>query len=95
MGKKFALIGAVAMLLASLASSADDYQYIITPGYDPNAASLAYSSSSASLGTAFVTATRAVPSAGQPIEARYRTWDESDGIPFRSDKVWGFNIFIR
>lgn len=90
MKNQFTLIGAVAMMLASLASSADDYQYIIS-GYP--AANESYSAASA--GTAFVTATRAVPSAGQPIEARYRTWDESDGIPFRSDKVWGFNIFIR
>ena len=37
----------------------------------------------------------AAASSGTPIEARYRTWDESDGIALRSDKHWGFSIFVR
>ena len=37
----------------------------------------------------------AAASSGTPIEARYRTWDESDGIALRSDKRWGFSIFVR
>ena len=37
----------------------------------------------------------AAASSGTPIEARYRSWDESDGIALRSDKHWGFSIFVR
>ena len=60
---------------------ADIYQYIVS-GYP--AANENYAA--ASSGTALVTATRSGGSAASPIEARYRTWDESDGIALRSDK---------
>ncbi len=39
-----------------------------------------------SSGTALATSTRSAVSSTSPIEARYRTWDESDGIALRSDK---------
>ena len=37
----------------------------------------------------------AAASSGTPIEARYRTWDESDGIALRSDKYRATIIIIR
>ena len=83
-------VGAAAMLLAPLAASADAYQYIVA-GYP--AANESYAA--ASSGMAFVTATRAVPTAAQALEARYRTWDESDGIPFRSDRFQAMMIIFR
>lgn len=69
---------------------ADTYQFIVS-GYP--AANESYSA--ASSGTALATSTRSVPTAAQVLEARYRTWDESDGIPLRSDKPRGFSIFVR
>lgn len=30
-----------------------------------------------------------------PIEARFRTWDESDGIALRSDAALAFTLIIR
>ncbi len=69
---------------------ADTYQYIVS-GYP--AANESYAA--ASSGTALATATRAVPTAAQPLEARYRTWDESDGIPFRSDKFQATMLIFR
>ena len=37
----------------------------------------------------------AAASSGTPIEARYRTWDESDGIALRSDKYRATIIIVR
>ena len=69
---------------------ADTYQFIVS-GYP--AANESYSA--VSTGTALATATRSGGSAASPIEARYRTWDESDGIPFRSDKFKAMMIIFR
>ena len=68
----------------------DTYQYIIS-GYP--AANASYASSSS--GTALVTSTRTAPTAAAPLEARYRTWDESDGIALRSDRFVGTVIIFR
>ena len=69
---------------------ADTYQFIVS-GYP--AANESYSA--ASSGTALATATRSGGSAASPIEARYRTWDESDGIALRSDKYRATMIIFR
>ena len=69
---------------------ADTYQFIVS-GYP--AANESYAA--ASSGTALATATRSGGSAASPIEARYRTWDESDGIALRSDKYRATIIIIR
>lgn len=37
----------------------------------------------------------AAASSGIPLDTRYRTWDESDGIPFRSDKFRATVIVFR
>lgn len=79
-----------AMLAATSAAVADTYQFIVS-GYP--AANESYAAASG--GIAFVTATRSGGSAASPIEARYRTWDESDGIPFRSDKFQATMIIFR
>lgn len=72
----------IAMMLgaaALLPLHADTYQFIISG--DPVAAATADSHS--------------VASAATSLEARYRTWDESDGIALRSDKYRGLFIIVR
>ena len=69
---------------------ADAYEFIIS-GYP--AANVSYASASA--GTALATSTRSGGSASSSIEARYRTWDESDGIALRSDKYRATFIIFR
>ena len=82
----------IAMLTFAVAFAAvgDTYQFIIS-GYP--AANASYASSSS--GTALVTSTRTAPTAAAPLEARYRTWDESDGIALRSDRFVGTVIIFR
>ena len=81
------LVGAAAVLLAPLASSADDYQFIISG--DPVAAATAGSCSAASSGRALATDALAASSASRPLEARFRTWLASLGAALRSDN-WFF-----
>ena len=88
-----AVISFTAFLLGGAALSplhADTYQFIVS-GYP--AANESYAA--ASLGTALATATRAVSTTAQALEARYRTWDESDGIALRSDKYRATMIIFR
>ena len=87
----------VAILTAALLGEAalsplhaDTYQFIVS-GYP--ATNESYPAASA--GTALVTATRAVPTAAQALEARFRTWGESDGIALRSDKFRGMILTVR
>ena len=68
---------------------ADTYQFIVS-GYP--AANEKYQAASSA--TALVTATRSGGSAASAIEARYRTWDESDGIPLRSDDYRAMIIIV-
>jgi len=88
--KKIAVILGAAALLPL---HADTYQFIISG--DPVAAATADSHSVASAATSLETATRTDRSAASPLEARYRTWDESDGIALRSDKYHGLLIIIK
>ena len=69
---------------------ADTYQFIVS-GYP--VANVSYSA--ASSGTSLETATRTDRSAASPLEARYRTWDESDGVALRSDKYRGLLIIVK
>ena len=78
-----------AMLAATSAAVADTYQFIVS-GYP--ATNESYPAASA--GTALATATRSGVSAASPIEARYRTWNESDGIALRSDKYHATFVII-
>ena len=83
----------IAMMLgaaALLPLHADTYQFIVS-GYP--AANESYAAASAA--TSLETATRSGGSAASALEARYRTWDESDGIALRSDTYRGMMIYIR
>ena len=82
---------AAAMAAAPLtAARGTDYQYIVS-GYP--AANESYPAASA--GTSLVTATRSGVSAESSLEARYRTWDESNGIALRSDMYRAMMIIFR
>ena len=85
-----ALLAAALALAALSPLHADTYQFIIS-GYPAVNESYAAASS----GTALATATRSGGSAASPLEARYRTWDESDGIALRSDKYRATMIIFR
>ena len=84
-----ALTTAIA-LSAAQPAAADGYQYIVS-GYP--AANESYPAASA--GTSLVTATRSGVSAESSLEARYRTWDESNGIALRSDMYRAMMIIFR
>ena len=86
MKKMAVMLGAAALLPLH----ADTYQFIVS-GYP--AANESYAATSAA--TSLETATRSGGSAASALEARYRTWDESDGIALRSDKYRGMMIIIR
>ncbi len=87
------MIGAAAAMLAAQMSSADDYQFIISG--DPVAAASVGSKAVASPGTSLVTGTLTAPTGAVSLEARYRTWYESDGTALRSDKANGLILFIK
>ncbi len=85
------LVAALALGVAVLSPlHADTYQFIVS-GYP--AANESYPAASA--GTTLATATRSDKSVASLLEARYRTWDESDGIPLRSDKFKAMMIIFR
>ena len=86
--RKMIAFATIAVALLSL--HADTYRFIIS-GYP--AANESYAAESAA--TSLETATRSERSAAAALEARYRTWDESDGIALRSDKyVLGMMIIV-
>ena len=88
---KAAAAFAAAMLVVPLvAANGDDYQYIVS-GYPVANPSQSLASESIPLATGRY-ARRSVEA---PLEARYRTWDESDGIALRSNKARGMTICIR
>jgi hypothetical protein len=97
MGKTLPTIRAAALgaatalaLAAAPPASLADYQFIVS-GYP--AANVSYPSASA--GTDIVTATCSSPTTAAPLEARYRTWGESEGTDLRSDEPSGFFIIVR
>ena len=81
---------AAALAFAPSALSADEYKFIVS-GYP--AANKSYSA--ASSGTSLETAARTARSGVSPMEARYRTWDESNTSALRSDRPRGFLIICR
>ena len=89
----FALLVAVVVVALSPSLADESYRFIISG--DPVAAASADSSESASSGTALVTGTLSSPSSLASLEARYRTWDESDGIALRSDKFVSTIIIVK
>ena len=75
------------------AANGDGYQFIISG--DPVAAETVDSRESASIGTALVTSTRTSPTEAASLEARGRTFDESDGIKLRTDSPKGMIISVK
>lgn len=73
--------------------SGDGYQYIVSG--DPVAAAAVDSSVSVSPGASLETGVLTAKTPAGSLEARYRTWDESDGEALRSDKALAFIIVIR
>ena len=80
------------VMIVPLMSSADDYPFIISG--DPVAAATANSCAAVSSGTALATGTLSSLTSSAALEARYRTWHESDGAALRSDKA-GMTIVVR
>ena len=95
-GTSLARVGRRAFAAAAIGAAAlsplhaDTYQFIVS-GYP--AANERYAA--ASTATTLATATRAVPTAPDALEARYRTWDESYGVPLRSDRPKGVMLIFR
>ena len=87
------LIGATAMLLVPMEALADAYQFIISG--DPVAAATEGCRVVASSGISLETGMLTAPAAADSLEARYRTWYESDGTALRSDKPRGMTICIK
>lgn len=88
--------GVVAAMFATslpLWAAIDTYTCIISG--DPVAASTADSCAVASAGTSLETGARTGWSVAPTLEARYRTWDESNASALRSDKRRGFPIIFR
>ena len=80
-------VGTVAMLLVPMVASADDYQFIVTPGYDPVVESTNTCSIVASTASSLTTGALSLPAAEtSSLEARFRTWLESLGTRLKSTK---------
>ena len=90
--KKLIMLRWTAMLLIPLMALADTYQFIISG--DPVAAATEGSRAVPSSGISLETGMRTAPTAADSLEARYRTWYESDGTALRSDKARGTVIYI-
>ena len=93
-GRAALLVAVLTGMLPSSSCAAEPYQYIITPGYDPAAASLVDSSSAASAGVSVSISTLSTPTAASSLETRFRTWLESLGRALRSDKFRGIMLKI-
>lgn len=90
--KRLIVMTGAAALLAPLMSSADDYQFIVSG--DPVAASTVNSSTKVSSSTSLVSGTLSKLTAADSLEARYRTWHESNSTALRSDKA-GIRIVVK
>ena len=91
--RKLTWSAAVVAATALMPSRGDTYQFIISG--DPVAAATVDSCAVASAATPLATGTYSTFTVAAPLEARYRTWDESDGIALRSDKYRGMILIIR
>lgn len=88
-----AAVFSTAVSAAYSSVQADDYKFIISG--DPVAAATEDSCIVASAATSLNTGTLSVFSAAVPLEARYRTSDESDGIALRSDRFVATIVIVR
>ena len=90
-GRKLAALLLALLLVGTQFAAGETYQYIISGSPADNES---YSAVSSAISIEVAT-TRHDESAASPMEARYRTWDESDGIPLRSDKFQAMMIIFR
>lgn len=89
--RRRSLAAAVAVAAGAAIPAGADYQFIVS-GYP--AANESYPAAFAP--TSLVTATRSGKSVSSALEARCRTWDESNATSLRSDKYEGaFAIIVR
>jgi len=89
--KRLLIVGAAALSLALPVVTADAYQFIMSG--DPNTDAPA--SRAESGGVSLATGTLETRSDATALEARYRTFDESDGTNLRSGKWRGLCIIVR
>ena len=92
-----ALVAATAATMATAPARAapeEAYSYILTPGWNAEAASLRDTSTARSSGANIATGTIRSASASSDLEARYRTFDESEPTNLHSDKWHGTIISI-
>jgi hypothetical protein len=68
------------------------YQYLVSG--DPEAAATEKSSPLQSVGVSFATGTISTPTSAISVEARYRTWLESEGTDVDSTKFYGSVIIV-
>ena len=90
-GRKLAALLLALLLVGTQFAAGETYQYIISGSPADNES---YSAVSSAISIEVAT-TRHDESAASPMEARYRTWDESDGIALRSDKYCATMIIFR
>lgn len=91
MSNMLATLSRAALLLVGVAATANaDYRFFVSgwPTADE-------SYSAASAGTSLVSGTLSAQADAVPLEARYRTWDESDGIALRSDRYRATLLIIK
>ncbi len=74
------------------AVSAYAYQYIVTEGYDPVLYSTNTCSRKVSAGLAIDTGTLSLRACPSMLDARFRTWRESDGKALKSTKFKSLRI---
>ena len=87
-----ATIGAIAAL-ANIPLCADGYRFIVNG--DVEASSAAGSCTAVSSGVALETGAQTSSSAMNSLEARFRTYDDSEGSALRSDGVRGCLIVFK
>ena len=81
---------------SAFTAMADTYQYIITPDYDPAAASLVKTSAAVSSPAGFATGALSEPGSPVALEARFRTCLETVFLSrLNSFKVIGFFLIFR
>jgi len=93
-GGRIALFSAALAGMLPMASFAE-YQYILTPGYDPAAASIVDSSSRTSAASGLAIGRASASTVSAPLELRFRTWLKSLGTSLRSDKIKSIMLIFR
>lgn len=86
----------VAALCIATGAFADEYRFIITPGYDPALCSTNTCSVVSSASSHLTTGTSSLPAAEpSAIEARSRTWLESIAVGLKTTIAYGMQLIFR